>query len=123
MPDGLRIRFLICPKSLIADYPGVNILIASMEGRNISDFTARNMNYMKSNTPGIIILERGNIDSSVGNGQWFTYTRKQNSIARDMINYIIPLNGFAYMITCGTNKGSINRYRGTFDRIAKSFKG
>ena len=123
MQDGLRIRFLLPPQSLQTDYPAGNVLIASMEGLNIDDFTTRNINYLKSNMPGVIILERGKIDSTTYNGQWFTYTKEQNGIVRDMINYIIPLNGFAYMITCGSNKGSINKYRATFDRIAKSFKG
>lgn len=121
--DGLKSRFLLSPQSLSADYPVGNILIANMEGRNIDDFTTRNMNYLKSNAPGITILERGNIVSSNYNGRWFTYTREQNGIVRDVINYIIPLNGFAYMITCGTKKGSMNKYRETFDKIAKSFKG
>ena len=123
MQDGMRIRFLLSPQSLSIDYPAGNILVASMEGRNIEDFTTRNMNYLKSNMPGIVILERGKIDSTIYNGQWFTYTKEQNGVVRDMINYIIPLNGFAYMITCGSNKGSINKYRTTFDKIAKSFKG
>lgn len=121
--DGLRIRFLLAPQSLNSDNPAVNVLIASMEGRNISDFTTRNMNYLQSNMPGITISGRGNIDSSVYNGQWFTYVKEQNDIVRDMINYIIPLNGFAYMITCGTNKGGMSKYRRTFDKIANSFKG
>ena len=123
MKDGLRIRFFLPPQSLNADYLSGNVLIASMEGRNISDFTTRNMNYLKSNMSGITILERGNIDSSVYNGQWFTYTNEQNGVTGDMINYIIPLNGFAYMITCGTTKGHMNKYRGIFDKIARSFKG
>lgn len=123
MPDGMKIRFLLPPQTLKEDYPAGNILIASMEGRNIDDFTSRNMNYLKSNMPGITILERGNIDSTSYNGQWFTYTKEQNGIIRDMINYIIPLKGFAYMVTCGSNKGSIHKYRQTFDNIAKSFRG
>ena len=121
--DGMIIRFLLSPLSLRADYPAGNVLIASMEGQNINDFTTQNINYLKSNMAGIIILERGNMDSSEYNGQWFTYTKDQNGQVRDMINYIIPIKGFAYMITCGTNKGSMDRYRKTFDKIAKSFKG
>jgi len=122
MQDGMRIRFLLS-QALSVDHPAGNVLVASMEGQNINDFTIRNMNYLKSNMPGVIILERGNIDSTIYNGQWFTYTKEQNDLVRDMINYIIPLNGFAYMITCGTNKGSMNKYRATFDKIARSFKG
>lgn len=121
--NGIKIRFLLSPQSLNADHPMGNIIISSMEGRNIADFTTRNMDYLKSNLPGTIILERGNIESSTYNGQWFTYTKEQNGVVRDMINYIIPLNGYAYMITCGSNKGSIEKYRAIFDKIAKSFKG
>ncbi len=121
--NGVRFRFLLSPPSLTADRPMGNIIIASMEGRNIADFTTRNMAYLKSKLQGTVILERGNIESSSYNGQWFTYTKIQNGIVRDMINYIIPLNGYAYMITCGSNKGSIDKYRAIFDKIAKSFKG
>jgi len=123
MQGGLKIRLLISPQSLESDYPAGNVLIASMEGRNIDEFTNRNINYLKSNMPGITILERGNIDAAENDGRWFTYTKEQNGIVRDMVNYIIPLNGFAYMITCGSNKGSIDKYRATFDNIVKSFKG
>jgi hypothetical protein len=123
LPDGMQVRFLLPPESLSADYPAGNVVIASMEGRDIDDFTTRNINYLESNLPGTLILERGSIDSTAYGGQWFTYTKEQNGIARDMINYIIPLKGFAYMVTCGSNKGSINKYRATFDKIAKSFKG
>ena len=123
MPDGLRVRFLLPPQSLKTDYPSGNVLITIMEGQDINNFTTNNINYLKANMSGIEILERGNIDSTIYNGQWYTYTKDQNGIVRDMINYIIPLNGFAYMITCGAKKGSMTKYRETFDKIAKSFKG
>lgn len=121
--QGLKIRFVYPPASLSEDNPMVNIIITHMEGRNIDDFTFRNMDYLKGNLPGTVLLERGNIDTTKNAGQWFTYIKEQNGITRDMINYIIPLNGFAYMITCGTNKGTMAKYRLTFDRVAKSFKG
>ena len=123
MNDGLKIRILPCPESLRADNPGANVLIAGMNDRNISDFTTANINYLQTNMPGITILEKGNMDSSIYGGKWFTYTKEQDGLVRDLINYIIPLNGFAYMITCGTNGGSMNKYRAIFDKIAGSFKG
>lgn len=123
MQEGLRVRLLLPPPSLQTDSPAGNVLIASMEGRSIDDFTTRNINYLESNMPGVVILDRGSIDSIAYEGQWFTYIREQDGIVRDMINYIIPQNGFAYMITFGSNKGSINKYRVIFDKIARSFKG
>jgi len=119
--SGIKLRFLLSPQSLNADHPMGNILIASMEGRNIDEFTTRNMNYLRLNMPGTTILDRGNIETTF-KGQWFTYTKTQNGMIRDMINYIIPINGYAYMITCGSNKGTMERYRVIFDKIAKSLK-
>lgn len=122
MQGGLKIRLLFSPKSLQADFPAGNVLITWMDGQNIDDFTNRNINYLKANMSSVVIFEKGNIDSTAYGGQWYTYSKEQNGIVRDMINYIIPFNGFAYMITCGCNEGSIKKYRATFDKIAKSFR-
>lgn len=120
--QGLRCRFILAPTSLDNDKPRANIVIASMEGRETDDFTTRNMDYLKENIAGTVILERGSIKISSINARWFTYTKEQNGVVRDMINYIIPVRRFAYMLTCGTNTGSMKKYRPIFDRIAKSFR-
>ncbi len=122
MQGGLKVRLLFSPKILQADFPTGNILITWMDGNNIEAFTNNNMKYLKANMPSVIIVNKGNIDSTEYGGQWYTYTKEQNGIVRDMINYIIPFDGFAYMITCGCNTGSMEKYRATFDKIAKSFK-
>lgn len=123
MQDGLKVRLYIPGAALKADYPAINMFVADMNGKNINDFTTINIDYLKTNLPGTVILERGNIDSLMYEVQWFTYTKEQNGIVRDMINYIIPLDGFAYMLTCGTTRGTMHKYRSTFDKIARSFKG
>lgn len=122
MLDGLRVRILLPPESLETDYPMVNIIVGDMEKENIDVFTTTSMNTLKSDMPGIVILERGQIESTNYEGQWFTYTKAPNGRVRDMINYIIPIKGYAYMITCGSNKGSFKKYSATFDKIAKSLK-
>ena len=123
MQDGMRIKLMKAPITLFLDSPFVNIIIVYMQGRNIDEFTTRNIDYLKSNMQGITILEKGDIDSTIYDGKWFTYNKEQNGMTTDMINYIIPFNGFAYMITGQTSKGKLTRYKGVFDRIAKSFKG
>ena len=123
MPDGMLIRFLLPPAELHTDYPTGNILVANMEERNIDDFTSSNINYLEANMPGVTILDKGVFNAAGAQGRWFTYTKVQNGIKRDMINYIIPSNGFAYMVTFGSNQGSFNKYRRLFDDIARSVKG
>jgi hypothetical protein len=123
MKDGMKIRLISAPQSLAADNPSGNVLIASMNGDNIDDFTTKNINYLEKNMAGVTILTRGNIDSSVYQGKWFRYIKEHNGTVRDMISYLVPVKGFAYIITCGSNKGSFDTYRPVFDKIAWSFKG
>lgn len=120
--QNLKCRFIIGPDSLDSDKPRVNIVIASMGGSEIDDFTRQNINYLKETMQETVLLERGAINISSIDARWVTYTREQNGVVRDMINYIIPFRGFAYMVTCGTNKGSIKKYRSIFDQIARSFR-
>jgi len=120
--QDVKYRYMLAPDSLDYERPRVNIIIVSMEGREIDDFTARNMNYLKANMQGTILLEKDTINISSTSARWFTYTKEQNGVVRDMINYIIPVRGFAYMITCGTNIGSMKKYRLIFDQIARSFR-
>lgn len=120
--NGLKIRMILGPNSLTAERPAANIIIASMEGRDIDEFTVRNMNYLEKNTEGVTILENGSIDASAISARWFTYTLEQNGIKRELVNYIIPINDFAYMITGGVTAGYMNKYRPIFDNIAHSFR-
>ena len=67
------------------------------------------------------MLDKGSLDVSAISARWFRYTKQQNGMTRDMIIYTIPLNGFAYMITCGTNlRVYMGKYRASFDEIARS---
>ena len=120
--QNLEIRFLMAPPSLFKDMPGGNIVIAAMDRREINDFTRANMNNLEKDQPGITLLKEGKIDIGGIDSRWFTYTKNQQGITRDMINYIIPANGFAYMITFGTNANSMEKCRPMFDKMAKTFK-
>lgn len=120
--QGLKVRFIIPPAFASGDHPVVNILIAFMDNRELEDFTTRNMHYLERNMEGVVLQEKGNMHIGGKSAKWFTYTKVQDGMTRDMINYIIPVNGFAYMITCGTKKGSMDKYRKTFDKMARSFK-
>ena len=120
--QNLKVRLLLAPDSLAKEGARVNIIVVSMNGRHIDDFTVRNMDYLKTSSDSVVLMERGSIHISSNTVPWFTYTKIQNGIKRELINYIIPYKGFAYMITCGTNEGYINKYRPIFDEVAKSFR-
>ncbi len=121
--NKLSLRFLRPQDAQSGGNPLVNILVATMEKKNIDEFSETNMAYLQKNMPGVVLQEKGSIAIPSIDARWFTYTKEQNGVLREMINYIIPLNGIAYMVTCGTNSGSMKKYRPVFDKIVRSFKG
>lgn len=121
--EGLSVRYIKTHNAPTKESPMGNVVIAFMENRPLDEFTTRNIHYLRSNMSGITLLGQGDFTANEIRAKWFTYTKDQNGIKRDMINYIIPLQGFAYMITCGANAGYMPKYRSTFDKIAASFRG
>jgi hypothetical protein len=43
-------------------------------------------------------------------------------IRATLVSYIFPKDGVAYVLTAGTQTKDAENYRGTFDKVAKSFK-
>lgn len=102
--------------------PFANILISSMQGQETDDFTAKNMTELVDGGLGIVLLQKDSIHVGSIDARWFTYTKVQYGVTRDMIAYIIPVRGFAYIMTCGTRNGTMGKYRPVFDRMARSFR-
>lgn len=120
--SGLRVKMIQAPDTLIEDLPAINILVALMGDRQIDEFLEKNMITLEQKGKGTVLLKKGSIDISSINSRWFTYTSTMNGRKRDVINYIIPDQGFAYMITCGVKAGRMVKYRQLFERTAKSFR-
>lgn len=83
--QNLEIRFLMAPSSLIKYGPGGNIIIAAMNKSEINDFTKANINNLEKDQAGITLLKEGKIDIGGIDSRWFTYTKNQQGITRDMI--------------------------------------
>jgi hypothetical protein len=120
--NDLQLRVILAPARLDMDKPRGNIVIAKMNIPGIDEFTTANENNLKRDMPGVLLLKEGKMDIAGIDTRWFTYTRTQDGITRDMINYIIPSNGFAYMITFGSNAGTMGKYRQAFDNMVHTFR-
>jgi hypothetical protein len=120
--QDLKFRLVRGPLGSEKDNPFVNVLINYMDGADVNDFASRNVKYLVSNMSGIQASMRGKLSGALYDIRWFTYIKEQGGVRREMINYIIPVRGFAYMMTCGVSEGAMGRYRAIFDKMAKSFK-
>lgn len=120
--QGLRVLLVLGPASREQDKPRVNIITMDMGGRSLEDFTRSNKRYLEQHGEHVLIGGQGSMSIKGRAAQWFTYTREQDGVRRDMINYIIPSGGSACMITCGVHAGSMERYRSTFDKMTRSLR-
>jgi hypothetical protein len=119
--EDQKCRYILPPASLDYEKPIITIVAAAMHGRQIDDYMTRNMDELKATMEGVTLLEKDTINISSFSARWFTYTLEDNGDAREMIVYTIPVRGFAYVISCGTNKGIMKKYRSQFDQVARSF--
>ncbi len=117
--NGRRTCFIFPPESLEADVPRMNIIVANMDGMDLYHFRNANIANM-SLKDKYAIGERGDIKVGRIEGGWFTYLLTAENGRREMINYIIPVNGYAYMFTGGVSNGMMYKYRPAFDSIVQS---
>lgn len=110
--QGLRVRILNNnPRLHTRESALVNIIIVSMEGKRIDTFVKENSEYLVEHMEGVDLITQGSIPVSNTNSKWVTYSKEQAGVRRDMINYVIHINGNTYMITCGTKAGTMGKYR------------
>jgi len=120
--EGLHLRLVRCPPAEVASGAVLNVVAVHRGDISLDTFTQRNMTYLQTNMEGVVIGDKGSFTASGIEGRWFAYTKVHNGQKREMVNYIIPVGEFAYMLTAGSNEGTMNRYRVSFDDIAGSFK-
>jgi hypothetical protein len=112
----------ITPISDLPDEPRVNIVNVSTNGQDIDSFITGKMKSLGAGNKEIIVHERGNIKVGTISARWFTYTKIKNDVAKDMINYIIPYKGTAYLVSAAVKQGTMPKHRQMFDKMVKSFK-
>ncbi len=120
--EGLHLRLVRCPANEVESGAVLNVVAVHRGNTSLDTFLQRNMTYLQTNMEGVVIGDKGTFTASGIEGRWFAYTKVNNGQKREMVNYILPVDEFAYMLTAGSNTGTMSKYREVFDGIAKSFR-
>lgn len=100
--------------------PAVNIIVQPLT-KPIDEFTEANIRYLEEHGNNAFKVQQGIVDINGITASWFSYTNDTGLKERECVNYIIPVDGFAYMITCGVSKGYMDAYADTFDAMVQTF--
>jgi hypothetical protein len=100
----------------------MNILNESMQNASFDEYKSQTNVNLKKMIPSAEVLNTGDIAAGDLKGAWTHYTMEQNGMKLDLVNYVFPKDGVAYIITATTKEGKMDQYRSTFDGVAKSFR-
>lgn len=119
---GIDYYFLLAPKTAADPNTNINVVTESMQNFSLDVYKEKTLQAIKQLIPNSTMLAQGSIEANGIKGYWYNYTMEADGKNTDMVGYIFPRNGVAYIITAGTQPKDAARYRSTFDAVARSLK-
>lgn len=119
---GINYYTLSAPKTEADPNTNVNVITEYMQNLNLDVYKQKTIESIKKGIPSSFITGEGDIETDSLKGGWYSYNMEPAGVKASIVAYIFPKDGIAYIITAGTQQQDANRYRSTFDSIAKSFK-
>lgn len=119
--SGVNITFLLAPKTAGAPFQAsINILTQSLEGISFEKFFD---GIMSGAEEKMQVVEKGEKEINGLSSKWVRCSGIASGRQLDAKIYAIPGgNGIAYVITCGTPKGQMEKYHTEFDKAVNSFQ-
>ncbi|WP_343691601.1 hypothetical protein [Chitinophaga sp.] len=120
--QGIDYYYIIAPNT--GEVPGTNINMVSesMQGITLKEYITKSMSTLKRLLPTSEIIANGDIEVNGIQGVWYNYTMEMQGVKADLMAYVLPKDGIAYVITGTCPPGKKGKYRPIFDAVAKSFK-
>lgn len=120
--QGVDFYYMYSPQTSEVPNPNINIVTESMQGTSLKTYLSHSLSFVAHLYPGAKVVAEGDIEANGVHGGWYNIKMEFQGTKGDLMAYVFPSNGVAYVITalCPPNKKS--KYRLIFDKVAKSFK-
>ena len=122
--NGITFLFIKSPVSsaMKGIRPSMNVVTENMGGVSFDEYVKRNQSTMNQYFDQYKELDNGSIEANGMKGKWMRYSHAQNGYTLDNMVYMFPKNGIAYVLTGATMQGDMDKYKNTYDAIAKSLQ-
>jgi hypothetical protein len=120
--QGINYYYIISPQTGDVPNPNINLVTESMQGVSLETYITKSLSSLEQILPGSKIVANGDIEANGVKGAWYNYTMEMQGVKADLMAYVYPAGGIAYVITGICTPGKKAKYRPIFDAVAKSFK-
>lgn len=87
----------------------------------LDEFYSENLKNLQKSLIDFKLEGTGDTTLDGQKAKWVLYTHKQGNFVSKVIQYFIMVGDHAYLITCGAEPEAYDKYKSTFEAIAKSF--
>lgn len=120
--QGINYYYLIAPNTGDVPSPNINLLTESMQGVSLKEYIKKSLSSLKQVLPTSEVKANGDIEANGIEGAWYNYTMEMQGVKADLMAYVFPKDGIAYVITGICPPAKAGKYRPIFDSVAKSLK-
>ena len=89
-----------------------------MEPKDYFDLSRKNMNQMLTNLEE---LDNGTAEINGLPAHWLHYTHDYQGYSLEVKAYVVMRSGMAYIITCTSKKGQMNKWKSEFEQAVNTF--
>ena len=120
--NGIQITYMLSPMAEGNFRANINIVTQSMGDKTPDSYFDLNLSQMGKYLQNYSAGKNGEKQINGLPAKWMTYSHTMTGNDIEVLAYIVPKDGIAYIISCSAPKGTLNKYQASFDESVGSFK-
>lgn len=120
--NGIQITYMLSPTTEGNFRANINIVTQSMGDRTPDSYFDLNLSQMAQYLQNYSAGKNGEKQINGLPAKWMTYSHTMTGNDIEVLAYIVPKDGIAYIISCSAPKGTLSKYQASFDESVGSFK-
>jgi hypothetical protein len=120
--SGLKATFVMAPEISENFRANANIITQSMNGYSAEKYFNENVSVMSRSMQQFNTIEKGEKEIGGSHAYWIHYSALNSGMMLEQLLTVVPDNGVAYLITCTSLKGRMEKDKAGYDQIINSFR-
>ena len=121
--SGMKMTAILSPDTNRQFRANLNVVTASTNGLSLEKYFDANVDGIRNSLAQFNLIEKGERQIGGSPSKWIHFTgQNSNAIPLEQKMYVTTNNGIAYLITCTSIKGHLEKDETAFNQILDSFK-
>jgi hypothetical protein len=120
--NGIKVTLLSSPAVEGQFNDNINVVSEAMQGYSLDKYIEATIAGMEKYMQGYSVIGKGEKTIDGRPARFIHYLQTPNGLSLEAMVYIVPNNDIAYIITCTSPKGQLDKIIPQFDETMASFK-